>query len=106
VRHEFGRYSEPALLILVSLSASPKHGYAIREDVEQIANVRLGPGTLYGAISRLEHHGLIEALPVEERRRPYELTAAGSSYLRGELDALSTVVRTARGRLDAEVGPA
>ena len=46
---DFGRFSEPALLILVSLAEGPRHGYSIAEDIEAIAGVRLGPGTLYGA---------------------------------------------------------
>ena len=41
----------------------------------------LGPGALYGAITRLEERGLIEALPSEDRRRPYRITAAGSAAL-------------------------
>ena len=43
--------------------------------------MRLGPGTLYGAIGRLEEAGLIEALPADARRRPYRLTADGSAAL-------------------------
>src|SRR5215469_14493019 len=50
---DFGRFSEPALLILISLAEGPKHGYSMTEDIEAIAGVRLGPGTLYGAIARL-----------------------------------------------------
>jgi len=51
---QLGRFSEPGLLILVSLADGPKHGYAILEDIDQLAGVRLGPGTLYGALARLE----------------------------------------------------
>jgi DNA-binding PadR family transcriptional regulator len=43
--------------------------------------VQMGPGTLYGAIARLEQRGLIEALPPEQRRRPYRITAAGAQEL-------------------------
>src|ERR1043165_8067396 len=56
---DFGRFSEPALLILVSLADGPKHGYSMTEDIEMVAGVRLGPGTLYGALARLETRGLI-----------------------------------------------
>jgi DNA-binding PadR family transcriptional regulator len=74
----FGRFSEPALLVLASLAASPKHGYAIIQDVEEHAGQRLGPGTLYGAISRLERLEFIKPLEMQERgRRPYRITAAG-----------------------------
>ena len=58
---EFGRFAEPSLLILVSLSDGPKHGYAIMTDVEQATGRPLGPGTLYAALARLEERGLIES---------------------------------------------
>ena len=57
------------------------HGHALAKDIEQFAGVTLGPGALYGAITRLEERGLIEALPAEDRRRPYRITAAGSTAL-------------------------
>ena len=59
---ELGRFAEPALLILVSLSDGPKHGYAIMADVEAGTGRPMGPGTLYAALARLEERGLIEAL--------------------------------------------
>ncbi len=62
-----GRFSDPPILILASLAGGPKHGYAIMEDIESFAGVHLGPGTLYGAIARLEMQGFIEAMPAEER---------------------------------------
>ncbi len=86
-----GRFSEPALLILVSLADSPKHGYAMVADIFALTGERLGPGTLYGAIARLERLGLIAPLPAEDRRRPYELTQGGASVLQTELVALSRV---------------
>ena len=46
---DFGRFSDPALMILLSLADGPKHGYAMTEDIAAIADLRLGPGTLYGA---------------------------------------------------------
>lgn len=73
-----GRLSEPALLVLAALAPGSKHGYAIIRDVAEHAGQRLGPGTLYGAISRLEAQGFIEPLDLEERgRRPYRITASG-----------------------------
>lgn len=83
----FGRYSGPATLILSSLAAGPKHGYALTKDIETFAGVHLAPGTLYEALARLEGQGLIEALEAEERRRPYQLTAAGAAVLRDHLSA-------------------
>src|SRR5689334_20396810 len=96
---EFGRFSEPAQLVLCSLADRPKHGYAITKDMDEMAGVRLGPGTLYGALSRLGDRGLIEPLPEEGRRRPYKLTGAGAKLLRERLEALEQVSRTGLRRL-------
>ena len=83
---DLGRFAEPSLYVLMSLSDGPKHGYAIMTDVEAISGSPLGPGTLYGALARLERRGLIEALEPEERRRPYRLTGLGASTLRAQLE--------------------
>ena len=64
-----------------------------------MAGVRLGPGTLYGALARLESRGLIEPLKSEDRRNPYRLTALGQRALRARLDAMAVVVRTGLRRL-------
>ena len=95
----FGRFSELALLILVSLAEGPKHGYAITEDIAAFADVRFGPGSLYGAIARLESHGLIEALESEDRRNPYRLTALGEKVLRARLASMQAVTRLGQKRL-------
>jgi DNA-binding PadR family transcriptional regulator len=96
---DLGRFSEPALLILISLADEPKHGYAITRDIETMTGQRLGPGTLYGAIARLEARGWIQPLPAEERRRPYKLTAAGQRVLRARLDSLRQLARIGQARL-------
>ena len=87
------RFSDPSLLILASLAGGVKHGYAMMEDIEHFAGLRLGPGTLYGALARLEAQGLIEPLPAEERRRPYRITASGRA-------ALAAAVRDMRALAD------
>ena len=74
--------NDPPLLILTSLAEGPKHGHALAKDIETFAGVALGPGALYGAITRLEEQGLIEALDADDRRRPYRLTPAGTAALR------------------------
>lgn len=102
----FGRYSGPATLILSSLADGPGHGYALTKDVEEFAGVRLAPGTLYEALSRLESQGLIEALEPEHRKRPYRLTAAGATVLRAHLDAQRRVADTGLRRLAANWGAA
>ena len=73
--------TDVTLLLLTSLADGPKHGYAMQHDIEGFAGVRLGPGTLYGAISRLEDEGLIAPLETEDRRKPYQITRQGRSEL-------------------------
>src|SRR5436853_4633218 len=91
-----GRENGPTVLILTSLASGPKHGYALQQDIEAFAGVRLGPGTLYGAIGRLEERGLIEAAGEAGRRRPYRLTAAGAQALDETLADLRTIVDEGR----------
>jgi DNA-binding PadR family transcriptional regulator len=98
---ELGRFSDPSLLILSSLASGPKHGYAMILDIEGFSDVRLEPGTLYGALARLEQRGWIEPLPAEDRRRPYRLSAAGFEVLRQQLASMQRVVRAGRKRLPA-----
>jgi DNA-binding PadR family transcriptional regulator len=94
-----GSFSDPPVLILASLAGGDKHGYAIMDDIAAFAGVRLGPGTLYGAIARLETQGLIEPLPAEERRRPYRLTALGVAVLREQLTGLESFANMGLQRL-------
>jgi DNA-binding PadR family transcriptional regulator len=96
-----GRFADPAVLILASLAGGPKHGYALIKDVEELAGVRLGPGTLYGALSRLEERGLVEALAREDRRRPYRMTSDGAVALRTYLEHAARVARRGLARLEA-----
>lgn len=96
---ELGRFEEPAVLILTSLVEAPLHGYAIVKDVEQVAGVHLGPGTLYATLARLEARGLVEGLPSEDRRRPYRITGAGLALLRGRLERMEAIARTGLRRL-------
>lgn len=96
---DLGRFAEPALLILVSLSDGPKHGYAIMTDVEEGTGRPLGPGTLYAALARLEDRGLIEALAPVDRRRPYRLTGQGATVLAEQLRQLSDFARLGLRRL-------
>src|SRR4051794_16730873 len=90
---------DPGTLILASLANGPRHGYAMIEDIERFSSTRLGPGTLYGAIARLEQRGLIEAVDTDDRRRPYRLTSAGKEALATEVGALERVVLLAKSRL-------
>jgi DNA-binding PadR family transcriptional regulator len=96
-----GHYSDPPMLVLASLVTGPKHGHAMIEDIESLCGTRLGPGTLYGAIARLEQQGWIEPLPAEERRRPYRITAAGTRVLRAKLATLQQFAKAGLKRLEA-----
>ena len=91
--------SDPTILVLASLAEGEKHGYGMMEDIERFAGVRLGPGTLYGAITRLEQRGWICPVPSADRRQPYHITALGKRYLEEQLAGLDAVVRTATRRL-------
>jgi len=95
----FGRYAGPATLILSSLADGTKHGYALTKDIEEFADVRIAPGTLYEALARLERQGLIEPVESHDRRRPYRLTAAGALALRAHLDSQRRVADVGLRRL-------
>jgi DNA-binding PadR family transcriptional regulator len=99
---DFGRFSDPALLILSSLANGPKHGYAMMVDINEMTGMKLGPGTLYGAITRLEDSGLIEAMPAEGRRRPYQITPKGIGALREQLGLLQKLAFTGLKRLEVQ----
>ena len=91
--------SDPTLLVLLSLADGDKHGYAMMQDIEAFAGVRLGPGTLYGAITRLEQNGWIRPVASTDRRQPYTITPSGRLHLKTELGGLQHVVRTGLARL-------
>lgn len=93
--------NDPSLLILISLAEGPRHGYAIMTDIAEFSGARMGPGTLYGAIARLESQGLIEPLAGDDRRRPYRLTPAGLQALQTTISGIRDLARTAEGRLAA-----
>jgi DNA-binding PadR family transcriptional regulator len=96
-----GHYSDPPLLVLASLADGPKHGHSMIEDIVQLSGTRLGPGTLYGAIARLEQQGLIKPLEPDERRQPYKITAAGMRTLKAKLTTLNQFSKAGLKRLEA-----
>jgi DNA-binding PadR family transcriptional regulator len=93
------KLSSEALLILTSLADGTKHGYAIQQDIARLSGRRLGPGSLYGAIARLEAAGYIAATEAQGPRRPYRLTASGASALAEAVESLRRVTTTAACRL-------
>ncbi len=90
---------DPVFLVLASLAEGEKHGYGMMDDIERFGGVRLGPGTLYGAITRLEERGWIEPTESEDRRRPYRITGAGRQYLETQAGAMDRIARAALKRL-------
>jgi len=102
------KFSEPALLVLISLTGGAMHGYAVADDIERLTGSRPGPGTLYGAVSRLVQAGLVAEDPSEGRRRPYRLTSAGLALVRTEVHTMAAVSAEAQRRLRSvpQAGPA
>jgi DNA-binding PadR family transcriptional regulator len=98
---EKGASNDPGLLLMISLAGGPKHGHAMLLDIAGFAGVRLGPGTLYGALSRLEEEGLVAPLPSDGRRHPYRLTPRGRRSLQQRLGGLNRAVRTGLQRVGA-----
>ncbi len=98
------RWADPPLLVLASLAGEPKHGYAITRDVAETMGVRLSAGTLYAVIARLEAVGLIEPLASADRRRPYQITAAGRSALAEQSARMGRIASLARARLGESCG--
>ncbi len=93
---ELGRFSEPALQVLVGVAEGPKHGWAIADEIEDRTGRRPQPATLYGTLSRLEERGWIKGLEHEGRRRPFAITATGQAVLRTRLRHLDDLVRDGR----------
>jgi DNA-binding PadR family transcriptional regulator len=93
---DLGRFAEPAVLVLASLTDGPKHGYAIMSDAESLGGARIGPGTLYAVLARLEQAGFIEPLQAVERRRPYRITPQGRAALGTRLEEMDRFVRLGR----------
>lgn len=101
LRDRFGiaRFGDPALMILISLVNGPKHGHAIINDIEELTGIRLGPGTLYGALPKLEQRELIRALESDDRRQPYEITANGRLAVTENIARWNQIVCTTNTRL-------
>ncbi|MEV4574748.1 helix-turn-helix transcriptional regulator [Nonomuraea jabiensis] len=95
---ELGRFTDVALLVLISLAEGPKHGYRMINDSEEFSGTSLEPGTLYGALIRLEERGWIEPA---ERRKPYRITESGRSALGEQLATLRRIEQAGARRTGA-----
>ncbi len=100
-RHDRRRGSDPSLLLLISLASGPKHGHAMLLDIAAFSGERLGPGTLYGALQRLEEDQLVEPLAADDRRVPYQLTDGGRRYLTARLESLDALLQLGAVRVRA-----
>jgi DNA-binding PadR family transcriptional regulator len=105
MRTTSSRWADPGLLVLGSLADGDKHGYAIAEHIEQRTGRRPGPGTLYGAIARLEQDGLITPLAGDARRRPYRLSGKGARVLQEELEGMRSFATASLRGLRGSHGP-
>lgn len=108
-REEGGPLSEAVLLILMSLAAEPRHGYALMKDIETLSQgrVRLSTGTLYGALHRLLQDGWIERFAQEDTSRDkqaYRLTSPGRRQLQAELERMKQLTRAGSARLRVSEG--
>ncbi|TAN23161.1 MAG: PadR family transcriptional regulator [Actinomycetota bacterium] len=98
------RVNDPPILILTSLASGPKHGHWLAKDIEAFAGVKLGPGALYGAITRLEERGLIEPLDSHDRRRPYHITEMGAKALAESIAEMRQIAEVGTARLGLSLG--
>jgi len=89
--------TETAFYMLLSLKEE-RHGYGIMQHVEKLTQGRLqiGPGTIYGTLSKMEKDGLIESKNQIERRKTYVQTALGKTIMEKELVRLTEMVRISR----------
>ena len=85
--------TETTYYILLSLYR-PLHGYGIMQRAAELSGgrVRLAAGTLYGALNALVEKGWIALLPVEGRKKEYQLTSRGLEVLKRELERLRELV--------------
>lgn len=95
--------TEATFFILLSLSPSPKHGYAIMKEVKILSKERIvfSTGTLYGALRRLLEQGWIKRVsdpepnPTDRERKAYTLTERGRKVLDAEIERLKSLITTA-----------
>lgn len=86
--------TEAAYYILLALT-KPGHGYGMMQRIRELSGGRLvmGPGTLYGVLTRMSKDGLIVFTGEEGRRKNYAITEAGQAALRAEYERLKLLVR-------------
>ena len=85
--------TEAAYYVLISLN-KPRHGYGIMQHVNDITNkrIKIGAGTMYGNLSRMEKEGLINSVAEEERKKIYEISEKGKIVLKLEITRLEELL--------------
>lgn len=88
--------TETAYYILLSLT-EPRHGYAIMLHVEDITNgrIKLGSGTVYGTLTKLQNKGVISIFSDEKRRTVYEITEIGKKLILAEIERIKEIYENA-----------
>jgi len=99
---QFLPMTESAYYILLSLN-EPRHGYGIMQHVEEITDgrIKIGPGTIYGTLSKLEKEELILQMLETDRKKIYSLSEKGKEVLELELKRLQELVKN--GMIEMEV---
>ncbi|MBC6315756.1 PadR family transcriptional regulator [Listeria grandensis] len=90
--------TETAFYILLSL-VQPKHGYAITDSVKKMTKDRiiLGPGTIYGSLSKMKKDQLITIIQEESNRKIYQITNLGKEVLEVEKKRIEELYQNSRG---------
>lgn len=94
VKYAGGPMTEAMYYVLLTLM-NPSHGYGLMQAIEEVSKgrVKMGPGTLYGVLARMQKEGLIVLTENDGRRKTYGITAAGEQALRQEYRRLQALIR-------------
>lgn len=86
--------------ILLAIADGHTHGYAIGQAVEEVSGLRMGPGTIYGSLQRMERDGLVAEAedPDDDRRKPFVMTEEGRRALEAEAARIDRLAALARSR--------
>ncbi|MBD8033964.1 PadR family transcriptional regulator [Solibacillus sp. FSL W8-0474] len=92
-----GPMTEAMYYVLLAL-IRPNHGYQLMQSITEVSRGRLkmGPGTLYGVLSRMQKDGLIVLAKDDGRRKTYEITKEGEQALRVEYERLKSLINDSR----------
>ena len=94
IRKVYVPMTETGFYILLCLQ-EPMHGYAIVQKVDSLTDgvVRIGAGTLYGSLSKMEKDGLIRFVDEQDKRKIYQITDLGSDVLALEKKRIERMCR-------------